>query len=193
MNPPPTPALDLVIDALREFGIKCASELNVTGTVLRFADEKAEPAARALLQKLSDHGAATFHCVCTLDAEGNLEPCKTHAQWAKSIAPPDAVRAEPVAWLCFNDYYHMAKVGDQSIGSFTLSKDKDHPMAVYDASPAQGWRPISEAPKGYDVLMVRKDYGIVIADWGDYASHNQPRFTHWQPLPAPPPPAGESK
>lgn len=51
----------------------------------------------------------------------------------------------------------------------------------------QTWQSIESAPLGRDVLLLREHGVIIIGDWDDYAVENAPRFTHWMPLPAPPP------
>lgn len=52
---------------------------------------------------------------------------------------------------------------------------------------AGAWRPIDEqTPKGQDVMLRSTDKPI-IGDWKNFCIYNAPEFTHWQPLPAPPP------
>lgn len=70
-------------------------------------------------------------------------------------------------------------------------------LAANAATPAAvqavgAWQDIATAPKGQNVLLYRGAIGrIDIDDWGLYDAYNQPRFTHWMPLPPPPSGAGE--
>lgn len=61
-----------------------------------------------------------------------------------------------------------------------------------NAAPQPGWLPISEAPKGRDVLLYSPRYlDLTIGDWRHYCRVNQPGFTHYQELPPPPSTKGE--
>lgn len=66
----------------------------------------------------------------------------------------------------------------------TLCKSSAAEAADRARIAAMAWRPIAEAPKGYDVLLF-KGY-ICIGDWGDYCEINAPGFTHFMELPEPP-------
>lgn len=63
--------------------------------------------------------------------------------------------------------------------------NRDHEQA---AQATAGWQPIETAPVGQDVLLFatkhRKHW--FMGDWGRYNRHNQPRITHWSPLPSEP-------
>jgi len=48
------------------------------------------------------------------------------------------------------------------------------------------WRPIAEAPKDGPSLLVRKNGSMSVDHWLWYCIHNQPKFTHFLPLPPPP-------
>lgn len=48
------------------------------------------------------------------------------------------------------------------------------------------WQPIETAPITCNSLLIRRNGEICIANWGDYDEVNQPKFTHWMPLPHPP-------
>lgn len=174
---PPTPALALVTEALREFGIKCASELNVTGTVLRFADEKAEPAARALLQKLD-----------ALTGNNDREVC--HQEEQKNLAPPDAIRAaEPFTVL-------PDTAGWDSVNECPTCGYRLAPPSPPAHEHGQGWRAISEAPTNdgaslwvYDAALRtqgRAEYQAGRKLWLCGVEGYWPRPTHWMPLPEPP-------
>lgn len=53
---------------------------------------------------------------------------------------------------------------------------------------ASQWRPIETAPKGVMVLLIstHKTRLPIVGDWGLYDVYNQPKFTHWMPLPSQP-------
>lgn len=57
------------------------------------------------------------------------------------------------------------------------------------AVPAK-WLPIETAPKGVRSLLWRDNdlanVGWFIADWAQYETYNDPKFTHWMPLPPAP-------
>ena len=56
------------------------------------------------------------------------------------------------------------------------------------------WQPIETAPHYFNSLLLRYNGEMSIANWGDYDEVNQPKFTHWMPLPKPPAMAqGEQK
>jgi hypothetical protein len=54
------------------------------------------------------------------------------------------------------------------------------------------WQPIETAPKDQEIIAYsagssmspRERIDVVI--WGDYCRHNNPKFSHWMPLPKPP-------
>lgn len=48
------------------------------------------------------------------------------------------------------------------------------------------WQPISTAPITCNSLLIRRNGEVCIANWGDYDEVNQPKFTHWMPLPKAP-------
>ena len=50
---------------------------------------------------------------------------------------------------------------------------------------ARSWQSIGTAPKDRKVLLFGKD-GLSIHNWNHFHVYNQPRFTHWMPLPEPP-------
>jgi len=50
---------------------------------------------------------------------------------------------------------------------------------------ARTWQKIGTAPKDRKVLLFGKD-GLSIHNWNHFHVYNQPRFTHWMPLPEPP-------
>jgi len=56
--------------------------------------------------------------------------------------------------------------------------------AIAPAVPP-GWQPIETAPLN-DKVLGACDQGIFTIKWRDYCRCNQPKFTHWQPLPQPP-------
>ena len=61
--------------------------------------------------------------------------------------------------------------------------------AALAATPAAAqWQPIETAPKkGPAVLLFGSRSGrAFVGTWGDYCGFNQPRITHWMPLPAAP-------
>ena len=51
------------------------------------------------------------------------------------------------------------------------------------------WQPIETAPKdGTRILMWSQKHSSVSYDsWADFCRMNNPSFTHWMPLPPPPP------
>lgn len=59
--------------------------------------------------------------------------------------------------------------------------------AAAQAQSEPQWMPIETAPKDRNVLLFSEKYGRQSIDnWSHYNVHNQPRFTHWMPLPQPP-------
>ena len=77
-----------------------------------------------------------------------------------------------------------------------FDSDVEYIRADLARSPVAGdatceWQPIETCPKGIKSLLWRDSSekfsgGWWIEDWAKYAKYNQPKFTHWQPLPAPP-------
>lgn len=53
---------------------------------------------------------------------------------------------------------------------------------------APGWVPIETAPKDGTLALLYSQRGRnwYIGAWRDYQHHNQPKVTHWMPLPAAP-------
>lgn len=49
----------------------------------------------------------------------------------------------------------------------------------------QGWRTIDSAPLREKLLLLGKG-GPFIGRWGEYNLYNQPKVTHWMPIPPPP-------
>lgn len=64
--------------------------------------------------------------------------------------------------------------------------------AAVEANCVPKWQPIETAPITRDSLLIRRNGEICIANWGDYDEVNQPKFTHWMPLPSAPAPKEES-
>lgn len=60
-----------------------------------------------------------------------------------------------------------------------------HANSPQAAAPA-GWQPIETAPKDDQVVLFGQKGGRFIGRWRDYERINQPRITHWMPLPAAP-------
>jgi len=54
--------------------------------------------------------------------------------------------------------------------------------------PNIGWQPIEIAPKSEKVLLwaTKHNPHAFIGCWDEYDVHNQPRITHWMPLPKEP-------
>jgi hypothetical protein len=71
-----------------------------------------------------------------------------------------------------------------------LSVHAERLCAMVDAAPAApapAWQSIEMAPKDEEVLLFGQiNKRAFIGAWGDYMRINQPRITHWMPLPAPP-------
>lgn len=68
---------------------------------------------------------------------GNLAPMMNRPMCADEKVMNSPPTGQPVAFLNLDDYRHIAQVGDQSIGSFTLERDKQHTMPVHaNPSPA---------------------------------------------------------
>lgn len=185
---PTDQALALVVEALREFGIKCASELNVTGTVLRFADEKAEAAAKDLLAKLA---ATTDEAYQRGYAEGGKHALKDalHDQFSGPRAALPSDKGEAVAW--FSKGYELPIV---HWGREQPTDGEWQPLFLHPARPDSGWREIGSAPKdGTRVLCVLESGYYVILQWNRDAEYWQARpdgatWTpkHWMPLPPQP-------
>jgi len=49
-----------------------------------------------------------------------------------------------------------------------------------------GWQPIETAPKGQRSILRRDNGFITVGDWGKFYVYNDPKYTHWMPLPSPP-------
>ncbi len=69
-----------------------------------------------------------------------------------------------------------------------FSDDQMHAYARASiAAQPSGWRPIETAPLLEIVLLCsQKNNSRWIGRWDDYRVHNQPRISHWMPLPAAP-------
>lgn len=70
----------------------------------------------------------------------------------------------------------------------------DATCALRGAQKESGWRPIDGAPTDGELLLWggRPSHAF-IGCWGDYNVYNQPRITHYMPLPSAPTPEGEAK
>lgn len=108
----------------------------------------------------------------------------------KARAELAAIRAqEPVARV--TGYYGGRAVVEALNPAAILPQN----MALY-ASPAakdaglvaDGWQPIETAPKREEVLLwaTKHKSHAFIGFWDEYDIYNQPRITHWMPLPASP-------
>jgi len=59
-----------------------------------------------------------------------------------------------------------------------------------DLVPA--WQPIETAPKDEAVLLFSQISGPAVQYWRTFCIYNQPKFTHWMPLPPQPTKGGAS-
>ena len=119
---------------------------------------------------------------------GGVEPLR-------KISEQPAAGQEPMFWvrLCSDGLYegpiHNARIEE-------VRKQSGAWSPLYLAAPqpavAAGWMHIETAPKGEKVLLFGKDRKPCIDDWALYCRINQPRFTHWMPLPPAPSTEGES-
>ena len=48
------------------------------------------------------------------------------------------------------------------------------------------WQPIDEETPQNEVVLLLGRNGVCAGEWGDYFRYNQPKFTHWMPLPQSP-------
>jgi hypothetical protein len=66
----------------------------------------------------------------------------------------------------------------------TLIAAVEAARAALSAAPVlERWQPIETAPKDEKSLLLGRGNRITIGCWGDYDKYNQPKFTHWMPLP----------
>ncbi len=54
-----------------------------------------------------------------------------------------------------------------------------------------GWEKIGSAPLETPILAIRANGQQSVILWGEYKKHNQPKFTHWMPLPCAPKKEGD--
>ena len=101
-----------------------------------------------------------------------------------------------------SDFYRCKVCGAES-GAGVLNKGISHasdcPLAAAPEAPPQAdrlrvpdWRPIETAPRGEVVLLWSGRQRVDLDDFGQFAKHNHPRYTHWMPLPAGPAAAPEA-
>jgi hypothetical protein len=99
--------------------------------------------------------------------------------------PVDAEWYRNFVTLCYTD-------GREDERDGATSEERDHNIEerVKELTAAIGWwsewRDVMTAPRGEKVLLLRQDGEQIVDDWDKYAVYNNPRFTHWQPLPAAP-------
>lgn len=95
---------------------------------------------------------------------------------------------------CFTMEQHQAHMAPYSKPFQHLSAASPPVAAAAQGAVAEqpGWQGIESAPLGTTTLLYSAHNGRMrIDDWGDYARFNQPRITHWHPLPAPPKEPGD--
>lgn len=89
-----------------------------------------------------------------------------------------------------SDIVERLEIASQCIGGYTQAALADHlKEAAAEISRLRSlttWRPIAEAPKDGPSLLVRKNGSMSVDHWLWYCIHNQPKFTHFLPLPPPP-------
>jgi hypothetical protein len=89
-----------------------------------------------------------------------------------------------------DDLKQAIQLSDRVLGGAFASTPVARELAVLlrKALADREWRPISEAPKGCDSLLLTEAGYIHLGDWEDYYKHNQLRYVAFQPLPAAPNP-----
>ena len=107
-----------------------------------------------------------------------------------------AMAGEPMAWMTFTEEGDPDMVFLDRLEACQYCEDDDPPKPLYLAAPptaqAEGWRPISTAPRdGTEVLADTSGLGRVVVYWDDeksqwgtgfgYLDRGEP--THWMPLP----------
>jgi hypothetical protein len=116
---------------------------------------------------------------------------------------PDADTNSPLSVEELDAYsssvYHCLQTGQRFHKTLTTDLDKIITLARRSIQAAGGWRDISTAPKDGRVILLYEHGEWLVGFWFDgrwlqgetcnSAIENKPNPTHWQPLPAPPPPA----
>jgi hypothetical protein len=140
------------------------------------------PSLEEVFRRLSDRAYCNYIEQIGRDACLGWEHKAAHGKFGEA-----ELKGHTVAGEMLGRHKAFAEAANALRGSGALLTYPSHPQ-----EGMAGWMPIETAPKGEKVLLFGKDRKPCIDDWALYCRINQPRFTHWMPLPPAPSTEGES-
>lgn len=170
----------------------------------------------AMLKALDECASIIDHCVIGCDAENAVSKARTALNAANSVSeqpkviqvmglnvvldptmkPNEMKLVQPQARGQAIYQYAITPTGtwfdiSKDAYDFWLKREVSKTRIVYahpEATEPGGWRPIESAPKSEEVLLwaTKQKPHAFIGFWDEYDTYNQPRITHWMPLPEAP-------
>lgn len=98
--------------------------------------------------------------------------------------PRDAIRALIAKWRQKSKDLVGFPTHGRGVTWAAAADELEAALHAEAPAPAPTWQPVSTAPKGRKVMLVRQDGVMQLDDWGLYCVYNGPRFVLWCDPPA---------